>query len=180
MAAAKKIDKEGILDAAYRLVRKEGLGALSARKLAQEAACSTQPIYENFGDMGAVVEITKERMLETVHALKTGLRRNRDADYSRCGTEFCRFAMEEKMLFKHYVAESGADMTLVKEMSAVKALVDKYGFDSEKADLVDGEMIGYILGKAFLVNSGYEEFDEEKTTLAIQNYQEYIIGTFVK
>ena len=60
MAAVKKINKEGILEAAYNLARREGIAAITARKLAKEISCSTQPIYENFVDMGAVIEITTE------------------------------------------------------------------------------------------------------------------------
>ena len=48
MAAIKKIDNECLLNAAYDLVRREGLASLSARRLAVAASCSTQPIYENF------------------------------------------------------------------------------------------------------------------------------------
>ena len=51
MAAVKKINKEGILEAAYNLARREGIAAITARKLAKEISCSTQPIYENFVDM---------------------------------------------------------------------------------------------------------------------------------
>ena len=54
MAAVKKINKEGILEAAYNLARREGIAAITARKLAKEISCSTQPIYENFVDMADV------------------------------------------------------------------------------------------------------------------------------
>ena len=36
MAAVKKINKEGILEAAYNLARREGIAAITARKLAKE------------------------------------------------------------------------------------------------------------------------------------------------
>lgn len=42
MAAVKKINKEGILEAAYNLARREGIAAITARKLAKEISCSTQ------------------------------------------------------------------------------------------------------------------------------------------
>ena len=76
MAAVKKINKEGILEAAYNLARREGIAAITARKLAKEISCSTQPIYENFVDMGAVIEITTERINEVYGSLKTSLCKN--------------------------------------------------------------------------------------------------------
>ena len=74
MAAIRKIDKDSILDAAYNLVRKEGFGSLSARKLAKAASCSTQPIYENFNDMGMIIELTNKRVQEQVDSLKKSLK----------------------------------------------------------------------------------------------------------
>lgn len=46
-----KITKEQIIEKAYELVKKHGFGCLSARYLAQELGCSTQPIYLYFKDM---------------------------------------------------------------------------------------------------------------------------------
>ena len=85
MAAIRKIDKDSILDAAYNLVRKEGFGSLSARKLAKAASCSTQPIYENFNDMGMIIELTNKRVQEQVDSLKKSLKDREYADYIKKG-----------------------------------------------------------------------------------------------
>lgn len=97
MAAIKKIDNEGLLNAAYDLVRREGISALSARKLAAAASCSTQPIYENFSGMGKVIEITTQRMNDEFAELVKNVGEQVNAEYFRQGIIVCRYASEEKI-----------------------------------------------------------------------------------
>jgi len=54
-----KIQKDSILEKAFDLVRKDGFEKVTARKLAGELGCSTQPIYQAFTDMNGVkAEVT--------------------------------------------------------------------------------------------------------------------------
>ena len=48
MPARKKIYKEDILEAAVRVVREQGVSALSVRNIAKELHVSTQPLYSEF------------------------------------------------------------------------------------------------------------------------------------
>lgn len=51
VARRKEIDKQKILDAAYKLAVKEGIEGLTARNIAKAVHCSTQPIYLEFSNM---------------------------------------------------------------------------------------------------------------------------------
>lgn len=51
MARKKEIDKQRILDAAYKLAVRGGIESLTARKIAKAVNCSTQPIYLEFENM---------------------------------------------------------------------------------------------------------------------------------
>ena len=51
MARRKEIDKEKILDGAYKLAVKDGIESLTARNIAKAVHCSTQPIYLEFENM---------------------------------------------------------------------------------------------------------------------------------
>lgn len=48
MARKKEIDKQRILDAAYKLAVRGGIESLTARNIAKAVNCSTQPIYLEF------------------------------------------------------------------------------------------------------------------------------------
>ncbi|MCR5594979.1 MAG: TetR/AcrR family transcriptional regulator [Lachnospiraceae bacterium] len=45
------ITKENLIDASVSLLKREGQAALTARKLAKEAGCSTQPIFRAYQNM---------------------------------------------------------------------------------------------------------------------------------
>ena len=51
MASKKEIDKQRILDAAYKLAVRGGIESLTARNIAKAVNCSTQPIYLEFKNM---------------------------------------------------------------------------------------------------------------------------------
>lgn len=51
MARKKEIDKNKILEGAYNLAVKDGIESLTARNIAKEVHCSTQPIYLEFDNM---------------------------------------------------------------------------------------------------------------------------------
>jgi AcrR family transcriptional regulator len=178
MAAIKKIEKDVILNAAFQLVRKEGLESLSARKLAKEIECSTQPIYENFHDMGEIRDYTIGQMEELYDSLRTKLNEKEYADYGKQGMAVYEFAQNEKTLFKHFVTntERSKKNELLSETSSLDMLVNDYGFDEDKARLIDGQMKRYILGTAFLLDGGYVTMNEERMKAEINNYFEFLTG----
>lgn len=51
VARKKEIDKQRILDAAYKLAVRVGIESLTARNIAKAVNCSTQPIYLEFENM---------------------------------------------------------------------------------------------------------------------------------
>ena len=51
MARKKEIDKQRILDAAYKLAVRGGIESLTARNIAKAVNCSTKPIYLEFENM---------------------------------------------------------------------------------------------------------------------------------
>lgn len=180
MAAVKKINKEGILEAAYNLARREGIAAITARKLAKEISCSTQPIYENFVDMGAVIEITTERINEVYGSLKTSLCKKENADYVSQTTIVCEFADSERVLFRQFVADNDSGHGLFKDTRTEKMLVETLHCDEIVADQINVEMHKYIMGQAFLVNEGYTEFDQARLAMETERVFEFVKKIFVK
>lgn len=77
VARKKEIDKQRILDAAYKLAVKDGIEGLTARNIAKAVRCSTQPIYlefQNMGDLRSQVlnRITSELRNNTLQQNFTG------------------------------------------------------------------------------------------------------------
>lgn len=177
MAAKKRINKEMILDAAYELVRKEGFDSLSARKVAKAAGCSTQPIYENYHDMGAIVEHTLNTMRETYAVLKKQIEQEDASGYTDLAVAICEFAMKEKVLFRFFIMDDSEyrDKELFSKTKTVDMLKAEHGLDADKAVSVDEKMKKYILGLSFMVNTGYVPLDKAAIKKNVEEYLGYII-----
>lgn len=61
MARKKTIMREHILDGAVRILKRDGISSITARNVANELNCSTQPIYNEFNSMDGL----KEEILKT-------------------------------------------------------------------------------------------------------------------
>jgi len=92
------VHTEQILDAAFDLVRREGMGALTARRVAQEVGCSTQPVYRAYGSMEQLVaEVIDRAEREMMEYLLQGA--DGEQPFLQMGLGNLRFAREEPELY---------------------------------------------------------------------------------
>ena len=100
MPPRKQISKEQIVLKAYEIVQKNGTEELTARNLAKELNCSTQPIYLTFSDMkelkGSIADMAFENILQYVERYKA-----QDYDPFLAGIlGYVQFANEERNLYR--------------------------------------------------------------------------------
>ena len=62
MPRATKFLKEDIIEAACAVVKKEGLSAINARRVAKELGCSVQPIFYQFENMEDIPVVYDRRL----------------------------------------------------------------------------------------------------------------------
>jgi len=98
MPRAITVRTEQILDAALDLVRREGLGALTARRVAQEVGCSTQPVYRAYGSMEQLVaDVVDRAEQEMMGYLMQGA--DGERPFLQMGLGNLRFARDEPQLY---------------------------------------------------------------------------------
>jgi len=100
MPPKKQISKEQIINKSYELVRKNGSESLTARILAKELNCSTQPIYMSFCDMNELKNTLAEKSM--VFLLQY-IENYSDKNYSPLLSKmlgYVQFANEEKYLYQ--------------------------------------------------------------------------------
>lgn len=66
MARRKEINKEKILDIAYKLALKDGVESITARSIAKQGHFSTQPIYLEFKSMAVLRQEVLERLTKNL------------------------------------------------------------------------------------------------------------------
>ena len=95
-----RISKDMILDAAFEIVRQEGMEKLSNRELAKKLKCSIRPIYYQFEN---VEEMQKELYIKIEQYFYIFLLDNMIEgipQYKQIGINYIRFAKKEKQLFQ--------------------------------------------------------------------------------
>lgn len=92
-------EKEKIVEKAFKLLKKDGMEAITARKLATYMKTSPAPIYHSFSSMeelkAVLVQKAKDLFLEYIHKDRTGI------VFLNIGLGFCIFAREESNLFQN-------------------------------------------------------------------------------
>jgi AcrR family transcriptional regulator len=93
-----KFTKEEILDAAFKIVRRKGWGALTTRSLGVELGSSSRPIYSFFS---SITELEEEIVKNAVNLLYKYMIRKRTGDpWIDHGIGYVMFALKEKHLFR--------------------------------------------------------------------------------
>lgn len=95
-----RISKDMILDAAFEIVRQDGMEKLSNRELANRLKCSIRPIYYQFEN---VEEMQKELYIKIEKYFYKFLLDNMVNEiprYKQVGINYIKFAKQEKKLFQ--------------------------------------------------------------------------------
>lgn len=99
MPPKQTITQQIIIDAAFRMVRRDGKKKLTARNIAKALSCSTQPIYSCFSNMedleNAVIKMALDHIAETY---LTGTR-YADAPFFSMGLGYIQMARKDPNLF---------------------------------------------------------------------------------
>lgn len=95
-----RISKDMILEAAFEIVRQDGMEKLSNRELANKLKCSIRPIYYQFEN---VEEMQKELYIKIEKYFYKFLLDNMVKEiprYKQVGINYIKFAKQEKKLFQ--------------------------------------------------------------------------------
>lgn len=163
-----------MIEAGFQLIRRQGLSALTARNLARELNCSTQPIMYQFPDLSKLKDLVYERAdsFHTEYLLV-------DEDFLEIGLRYIRFAYEERNLFRFLFQSNRFDGTSVEKLtreSVADGIVKAAAKDlemSEKDALDCFEILfAMVHGYASLVANNALEYDEEDIRKALDKAAE--------
>ena len=132
-----RFTREAVLEAACRLVRREGPSALNARAVAKELGGSTQPIFRLFSGMeelrAEIIRITDESLCE--HMTRNAASSS-NPYISVCMT-YLRFSQDEPQLFKLlFMRDRVSDGSIGREYShdwGFPIIEASFGVDRETA-----------------------------------------------
>lgn len=165
MAPKVKTEKEDILNKAFEIVRREGLGALTAKALAKELKCSTQPIFWWYTNMDEIKELVIRRAKNLFTSyLFNGI--EGISLYKSVGMNYIRFAYEEKELFKLLYMSSKVSediMSIDANRELILDIIHKQeDIQGEKAEKIYKEMWLFVHGIATMIATDTASFNMDE------------------
>ncbi len=157
------VSKEQVLQGALDLVRREGLDSLSARRVAQELGCSTQPVYRAYG---AMEDLRQELMQRAGELAMSYLRAGDDPEraFLQVGLGTLQFAQEEPNLYRAVILDGPVmrDMQQGKAppdfvLERMRAAPELSGLDDEQLTRINALMWFFSQGLANLFFSQRED-----------------------
>ena len=172
------ITKEVIDKTAFNLVRSKGMESLTARNIAQQVGCSTQPIYKIYQNLDKLKENAVLMAQQYINSMISNYNKT-PIPFLNAGLGFINFAATEKVLFRTFVAENYLQSPIFDPLES-KELYLKMGEllndaplnNTELSELFLDTMI-YTNGLAHLAYSGQLGMSEKQLA-------EKLIGFFFR
>lgn len=170
------ITKEIVDQTAFELIRTQGMDALTARNIAQQVGCSTQPIYKLYRNLDELKEHVIFMMGVYMHNIIMNYDKTPIA-FLNAGLGFIHFAATEKVLFRTFITENYLQNSIFDPLTSKalygrmeELLCDAPLNDEERWELFFDTMV-YTNGLAHLAYSGYLGMSEKQVA-------ERLIGFF--
>ncbi len=100
MARKESVTVEKILDTAFAMAREEGIGEVTARKVAARAGCSTQPIFRVYQNMEELADAVYEKAAAFFRDFYNLYPRMGKTPFVNLGMAYIAFARQERHLFE--------------------------------------------------------------------------------
>lgn len=160
MAPRNKFSRDEMIEKAVQVVRKQGIGALTAKSLANELGVSTQPVFTCFHTIEEVRrEVVNAAKILYDDYVKEGL--CNDIPFLGFGMHYIRFAKEEPELYRllFLSTDQGEGNSAFEEMNASLELVtdsmqETYHIDAKTAERYFRDMWLVVHSLATLIVTG--------------------------
>ena len=161
-----KIAKEDIAACALNIIRRNGIGALTAKAVSAEMKCSTQPIFWYYSGMK---ELKEDLYKEAIALFDAGLKVSIEgvSPYKSIGLNYIRFAAEEKECFKWlFMSGNNNDRDILSSHAAIPYVLDVLekteNITGSQARAVFEEMWMLVHGIATMIATETAQFSEDK------------------
>lgn len=171
MPPVKKTGRDEIIDAAFDIVRKEGLDSLNARYIAKRLGTSTQPVFSNFRNMDEVkMEIIKKASLLYFEMLDEEERKGQYPVLKARGMGYVRFAKDERFLFRMLFMDrrlTGVVFPTDDASKEIGIISDSLGLQEDKSRRMHALLWFFIHGIASLIVTDSLELSEDDVSQAL-------------
>ena len=173
--------REEIREKAYSIVKTGGIGALTARSLADSLGTSTRPIFTAFSNMDDVLSAVKEKSVQELDLSVSSSLRQTDS-FKELGDVLLRFSRAERNLFNLiFHAERTGKPTyfddLLSRFSQIRStsralILNEHLVSDQDVEFLFRHYLLFVLSVCMLESSGMVSFGEgEAESLFSSEYQ---------
>ncbi len=177
MPPKKKFTREQIIDAAFEIAKKEGLGSITIRKIANALGSSIAPIYVNFNDVDELLEGVMLKIHELTQ--KILLEQNTGYPFLDIGVASLKFAKEYDVLFKDLVFQKNDGLEMEDQLvELMKSDPDLTGFSTDELKEILLKMKVFQTGLSLMVANGLlpDKSDEQLIEMLMSMGNDVIVA----
>lgn len=154
--------KEAIAIAGLEIIRKQGVGALSARSLSKQLGCSLSPIFTVFKDMDEIHTAVRQAAAALFADYVKDVIDYQPA-FKEYGMRFIRFAKEEQNIFQLFLERGNSliDNAPVAALNCLDEIKELYRLTDGQILILYRQLWAFTCGIAVLATQSPEEYSEE-------------------
>ena len=177
MARKATISREVILEAALKMLIRDGYASVNVKTLAAEIGCSTQPIVWHFENMEGLRLALSEYAMEYAAKKAASNYENKLERFEFLGRSYVKMALKEPNLFKFlYLGESPMgkpynlkDVGRAKNKAMITMIAEQTGLNEEQVIRFVRNTIIYSHGIATMIATGVLKGTEKEMMEMINN-----------
>ncbi|MFF2090735.1 TetR/AcrR family transcriptional regulator [Paenibacillus sp. NPDC058174] len=178
------ITKEQILQAAFEIVRVQGLEYLTARSIAQKLNCSTQPVYRIYANMDEVKDHVYEMAVDLMRDQIFSYQDEQNSPALNMAIGFLHFAKQERHMFQFVYLSGYKSFDLNQEVFIGETLSMKPMLHSKRFRAVDEskqrnifiKISIYLIGIGTMIHSGTLKMDFHEAVEMVRDMYEAIMA----
>lgn len=156
-----EITKEKILNAAFEIVREQGLAAITARNIAHKLGCSTQPIYSVCRNMERVKDDLYDKAVDFALASMKSYTNEQNKPALNLAIGYLYFAQNERQLFNTVYLSGHRKYDLRKDKFIGEEMIASYMRCSKRLDTIADNKLKkiflnltiYLIGMGTMINT---------------------------
>ena len=177
MARKTTISREVILEAALKMLIRDGYASVNVKTLAAEIGCSTQPIVWHFENMGGLRQALSEYAMDYAAKKASSNYENKLESFEFLGRAYVKMALKEPNLFKFlYLGENPVakpynlkDIGKKKNKEMIAMIAEQTGLNEEQVIRFVRNTIIYSHGVATMLATGVLKGTEKEMMEMINN-----------
>ncbi|RKM62082.1 TetR/AcrR family transcriptional regulator [Butyrivibrio sp. CB08] len=176
MSRKATITQKEIVNAAFKITRKEGFEQITSRKLAAAAGCSTQPIFRIYENMDALKKDVYDKAAEYYLEYYDECSKTHDVPFVDLGLAYIGFAQKYPHLFRLlFISEQGSESKSMYDLvngnseNVVKEINRAQAKGASNAQQLFMQMWIFIHGAGCMAVTGDYDLDEATSVSMLES-----------